>query len=71
MIVVKYSVWHRKHIITDGDGVSSFYLLLLSSRCIVRHQHCHFSGSPGATYNRRLAWRSGANEVVRGMQRCG
>lgn len=35
MIVVKYSVRRRKHIIKDGDGVSAFYLLLPSSRCIV------------------------------------
>lgn len=69
--VVKYSVWHCKRMIKDEDCVSAFYLLLPSSRCIVWRQHCHFRGSPGATYNRRLARRSGANEVVRGVQCCG
>lgn len=33
--------------------------------------YSHFSGSPGATYNCRLARQSVANEVVRGVQRCG
>lgn len=49
----------------------AFYLLLPSPRRIVRCQHCHFSGFPGATYNRGLARRSGANEVVRGVRHCG
>lgn len=71
MIVGKYTVWRRKRIIKDGDGVPAFYLLLPSPRCIVRCQHCHFSGFPGATYNRGLARRSGANEVVRGVRHCG
>lgn len=35
MIVVNCSVQHCKHIIKDGDGVSAFYLILPSSRCIV------------------------------------